>query len=174
MKKSIKEKIIIESERILFASDEKLTYRTLSSNLGISIGVINYHYPKQEDLFLAIYKLKIEGFQTLNFTSLLDNIFDEFSKISRKNNEEFINALFNLIPQKIWQEYYPLIEMKFKTEFGVVNKECIVAIVTQVQMLLICNEQISTYLGLNNNTEMKLYIKKVINNELIQHGINIG
>ncbi len=171
MKISVKEKIIVESERILFTSDEKLTYRNIASNLNISIGVINYHYPKQEDLFLAIHKYKMRDLESLKFSELIDYFLTESAKISRTKNGEFMNTLFNLIPQKVWKEYYPILEMKFFQEFGVINKECIVSIVTQIQMLLICREEITTYLELKNAEELKIYLKKIINNALIQYQI---
>ncbi len=170
-KRNIKTEIVNEAKRIIFTTDEKLTYRKLASNLGISIGLINYHYPKKELLFQAIHRLKIKETKDLNFTEAIYLTIGEMRKISLENNQEFVNTMFRIMPQIIWVEYYPYLEKKFEQEFGVINRECIVAIISQIQMLLISGSSIQSYLGITTSEGLILYIDKMINRTLEAYNI---
>ncbi len=172
-KRNVKSEIVNEAKRIIFETDDKLTYRKLAHNLEISIGLINYHYPNKEMLFQAIHRLKIKEAKGLNFTQSIYLIISEMGKISQENNQEFINTMFRIMPQIIWIEYSSYLEQKFKQEFGQVNKECIVAIITQIQMLLISGVSIQLYLGITNSEDLILYINKIINYTLNTYGINL-
>ncbi len=161
-KRNVKNEIVNEAKRIIFTTDDKLTYRKLASNLDISIGLINYHYPKKEVLFRTIHRLKIKEAKELNFTQSINFLIGEMGKISQENNQEFINTMFRIMPQIIWLEYAPYLEQKFKQEFGVVNKECIVAIISQIQMLMINGDSIKIYLNITSNEELIIYINQII------------
>lgn len=165
---STKEQIITEARNIIFFKKEKLTFRKLSNNLGISLGSINYYFPNQNDLYSAVLKQNANKLDSSSFTNAILSLIKIVGDFDLIKSQLFNSTVISTILNYIWDVKIYEFEDLFIKEFDFKNRQCIVNILTKIQMSLLVKQKLIAFLDkdLNDSDTIKQYITDIIIQEV--------
>ncbi len=143
--------ILNKCVEILFERHEMLNFRKIAQELDISTSTINYQFKGKDNLYLSVIKHYVQQMISVetSFDQFILQASDVMIFMMDHIDDDVKLSFINNIPSILWTDMIDIIESLYIKQYGQVDRQALITIITSVQMLGISYKPLSEYLGIN-------------------------